>query len=132
MSHEVPRRLFLKSVAALGSAFVVGLWYQMVGNKARNTSPKKVTLPISAMGGVFFHEHFIMVQSDENLHVISSKCTHMGCRINQLSGDRLLCPCHGSSFDLNGNVLSGPALKALPQLPFEIDASKTTITVTLS
>jgi len=132
MSHEVPRRLFLKSVAALGSAFVLGLWYQMVGNKARNASPKKISIPIPTTGGVFFHEQFIVIQSDENLRIISSKCTHMGCQIDQVSGDRLLCPCHGSSFDLQGNVITGPALQALPQLPFEIDDSKTSITVILS
>ncbi len=38
----------------------------------------------------------------------SAVCTHLGCTVN-LAGKGFHCPCHGSVFDQNGNVLSGPA-----------------------
>lgn len=48
------------------------------------------------------------------LHVVSAVCTHMGC-INhwnevEQSWD---CPCHGSRFSIDGEVLEGPAYAPL-------------------
>ncbi|MCE7002719.1 FAD-dependent oxidoreductase [Kibdelosporangium philippinense] len=53
---------------------------------------------------------------DGSEHAVSLRCTHLGCllRFNaaETSWD---CPCHGSRFDVDGNVLEGPATKPLPQ-----------------
>ncbi len=35
-------------------------------------------------------------------------CTHLGCTLTE-SSSGFDCPCHGSQFDENGNVLAGPA-----------------------
>lgn len=35
-------------------------------------------------------------------------CTHKGCHLNK-TGPVLVCPCHGSEFTRQGQVLSGPA-----------------------
>ena len=55
----------------------------------------------------------------------SKICTHVGCPIslNEQQSHHLLCPCHQSTFDLadNGRVIFGPAARALPQLPLEVD-----------
>lgn len=49
------------------------------------------------------------------LHEVSARCTHLGCLVRfnaaETSWD---CPCHGSRFDVDGEVLEGPAVKALP------------------
>jgi 3-phenylpropionate/trans-cinnamate dioxygenase ferredoxin reductase component len=48
------------------------------------------------------------------VHSVSAVCTHMGCLVEWNSGDRVWgCPCHGSRFDPDGNVLHGPAKKPL-------------------
>ena len=40
--------------------------------------------------------------------VLSTRCTHRGCEVEP-GADRLICPCHGSEYDLHGAVLEGPA-----------------------
>ncbi len=39
-------------------------------------------------------------------------CTHKSCEVSPY-GKVLSCPCHGSEFDQSGEVLQGPAEKAL-------------------
>lgn len=52
---------------------------------------------------------------DGRLHLVSAVCTHEGCLVRfnraQTSWD---CPCHGSRFSVDGEVLSGPAVDDLP------------------
>ena len=44
--------------------------------------------------------------------VISPICTHQGCTVD-IQGPRLVCPCHGSTYDREGRVLRGPAERSL-------------------
>jgi Rieske Fe-S protein len=49
-----------------------------------------------------------------HLHVLSAKCTHMGCIVHWNSAERSWdCPCHGTRFSTEGKVLEGPALTGL-------------------
>jgi cytochrome b6-f complex iron-sulfur subunit len=43
---------------------------------------------------------------------VSPICTHRGCTVD-VQGARLVCPCHGSTYDRLGTVLKGPAERAL-------------------
>ncbi len=58
----------------------------------------------------------------------SMYCTHAGC-LTSLNSQQFSCPCHGSSFDDSGAVITGPATKALPQLPTSYDAGTDTLTI---
>jgi Rieske Fe-S protein len=42
-----------------------------------------------------------------------ARCTHAGCALTKVVEDAALCPCHGSSFGLDGQVVRGPALEGL-------------------
>ncbi len=44
----------------------------------------------------------------------SRKCTHLGCTVPWLDKEkRFACPCHGSVFDISGEVINPPAPRAL-------------------
>lgn len=43
----------------------------------------------------------------------SAVCPHAGCAVAKVDGAQVICPCHGSTFGLDGEVLSGPAREAL-------------------
>lgn len=68
-------------------------------------------------GKVLAHEgHRLAVYRDETegLKVCSAVCTHMGCLVRWNNDERSWdCPCHGSRFGTDGEVLEGPALHAL-------------------
>ena len=61
----------------------------------------------------------------DGLVCYSKICTHAGCPVGLFlaSVHQLRCPCHQSTFDvLNGaEPIYGPAPRALPQLPIEVD-----------
>ena len=49
-----------------------------------------------------------------HLHAVSAVCTHMGCILGWNETDRSWdCPCHGSRFGLDGDVIHGPAVEPL-------------------
>lgn len=48
------------------------------------------------------------------IHLVNTTCTHMGCELNWNNGEKSWdCPCHGSRFDVDGDVLEGPAVSPL-------------------
>jgi ubiquinol-cytochrome c reductase iron-sulfur subunit len=56
----------------------------------------------------------------------SKICTHAGCPVGLFDQDlnQLICPCHQSAFQVlrAAEPISGPATRALPQLPLDVDA----------
>jgi Rieske Fe-S protein len=52
------------------------------------------------------------------LRAVSGICTHQGCRLSLTAHPaRLLCPCHGATFALDGVVLTHRFPVSLPALP---------------
>jgi len=61
----------------------------------------------------FLEEHNLFVYRDhEGIRAVSSICTHLGCTV-EATTEGFECPCHGSHYDLKGEVVSGPAPRKL-------------------
>ena len=68
--------------------------------------------------------------SQTEVIAVSRVCTHEGCTIElpRSSGATFDCPCHGSRFRINGQVVNGPASRPLFQFPARIDGTQVVIT----
>ena len=48
------------------------------------------------------------------LHIVDTTCTHLGCELKWNSAERSWdCPCHGSRFTFEGDIIEGPAVTRL-------------------
>ncbi|MEO6601560.1 MAG: Rieske (2Fe-2S) protein [Polyangiaceae bacterium] len=65
----------------------------------------------------------VLGRDKDGLYAMTITCTHQGCDVSPTSGNSLYCPCHGSTFDSNGNVKGGPAPSPLAHFAVSIDAS---------
>ncbi len=55
------------------------------------------------------------------LHSLSPTCTHMGCIVNWNNAEESWdCPCHGSRFSADGEVIHGPAQSNLEKKPVDV------------
>ena len=60
--------------------------------------------------------HVIAVYKDEdhNVHAVNSACTHIKCTVGWNNTEKTWdCPCHGSRFSIDGEMLTAPARKDL-------------------
>jgi nitrite reductase/ring-hydroxylating ferredoxin subunit len=58
------------------------------------------------------------------LHAFADTCTHAGCSLasGELAGAVVICPCHGSKFDVaTGQVLRGPAQKPVQSYAVRVE-----------
>lgn len=51
------------------------------------------------------------------LHVFSASCPHLGCVVQWNADEKTFdCPCHGSRFTVEGEVINGPAISGLKRI----------------
>ncbi|HEX2535176.1 MAG TPA: FAD-dependent oxidoreductase, partial [Chitinophagaceae bacterium] len=65
---------------------------------------------------VKYEGHSVAVYKDENgnLHAVNPVCTHAKCVVGWNRAEQSWdCPCHGARYSYDGEVLTGPARKAL-------------------
>ena len=54
------------------------------------------------------------------LEVFASRCPHLGCSFAFDQSSKIFkCPCHGSQFNLRGDVIHGPATASLAKLDWK-------------
>jgi cytochrome b6-f complex iron-sulfur subunit len=65
---------------------------------------------------------YLVRRADGGFLAISRKCTHLGCTVPWVEEEKkFICPCHASSFDVNGVVVNAPAPRALDLFPVSIE-----------
>ena len=120
-SNEVTRRAFLTGAwmafagfLASGAAATARFMFPNVlyEPSQRFKMGKAKDLPL---GVTINKEQRVWVVREENgIYAIWSRCTHLGCTPNWFAAEsRFRCPCHGSNFNLQGDVIAGPAPKPL-------------------
>ncbi|WP_217909629.1 ubiquinol-cytochrome c reductase iron-sulfur subunit [Desulfosediminicola flagellatus] len=67
-------------------------------------------------------QFYLACLQDGSFLALSRTCTHLGCSIPWDNGEqKFICPCHGSTFDIKGEVLTPPATRALDSYPLKIE-----------
>lgn len=60
------------------------------------------------------HKRGVFRDKKGNLHTVDTTCTHLGCEVQWNSAEQSWdCPCHGSRFTYDGEIIEGPAQKPL-------------------
>jgi nitrite reductase/ring-hydroxylating ferredoxin subunit len=68
----------------------------------------------------------VVILDDQGVYAMSTICTHAQCDMRtdgDITSNSITCTCHGSEFDVDGNVLKGPAVAKLRHFSVTIDAS---------
>jgi len=80
--------------------------------------------PNSMIGVTVNDQKILLANLNGNYYALSDKCMHRGCQLSKgkLEGEKVICPCHGSTYDLKtGNFLKGPTKKAQPKYELKIE-----------
>ncbi len=109
------------SLWAVGLAWVVAGFLkpprsrESLGQGVLKVGPESSFLP--GQGRLVRHGRepvFVVRTTAGELIGVSAVCTHLHCVLDfDPAQARLSCPCHEGSFDLSGNVLSGPPPRSL-------------------
>jgi Rieske Fe-S protein len=92
LQEGVPKRVELVSV-------VVDGWTRAVG----------------VIGAVW-----LLKKPDGTVSAMSTVCPHSGCSINQKSKTTYGCPCHDSTFQLDGTATDGPSPRPMDGLEVQV------------
>ncbi len=67
---------------------------------------------------------------DSSFIALSRTCTHLGCALSwDDKENKFICPCHGSTYDQNGVVLTPPAIRPLDFYPVRIENGRIRINI---
>jgi len=129
-------------VAAVGELIVVIITFLRRG-KSGKISGKAGDLieagnadsfPVNSVTANIQGRFYLCRMEDGGFLALSSRCTHLGCSVPWKENEkRFACPCHGSSFDMTGCVVTSPAPRPLDMYPVyiennvvKVDAGKST------
>ncbi|MCG8632192.1 MAG: Rieske (2Fe-2S) protein [Desulfobacterales bacterium] len=130
-----PRRSFLKfiwtSLGLVALAEVIFLYFSFLLPPGKNQKKQGTAMfPAGAVGNyrpgsvtAFTRGFFYLAcQEDGGFLAYSSRCTHLGCTLPWNENEKLfICPCHASSFDIRGLVVSAPAPRPLDRYRVKIE-----------
>lgn len=132
--RSLTRRAFMCALPAVPAGLAAGAAALAAGGCAgpRYLAPVLVggalVVPLAALepsGGVFV-EHprsnrpVYVARTGPGAYVaLHARCTHKGCQPAPVAR-RMVCPCHGSEFALDGSVLEGPAERPLTRFDVSV------------
>jgi nitrite reductase/ring-hydroxylating ferredoxin subunit/uncharacterized membrane protein len=66
----------------------------------------------------------LLVRKGERHYGLVDRCSHRGCPLHEgklTTDDTIVCPCHGSTFRLDGSIVKGPATAPQPTLQVRVE-----------
>jgi len=104
------------------------------------TSPKNqlLTVPVDKFTGDHtllvvrsssLENDILLVKKKDSYKALYLKCTHENFGLTPTS-KKIVCPAHGSQFDLEGNVIKEPALRPLKEFITELNQNNIIIHLT--
>lgn len=124
MSHQkrINRKTFFKWATVALAAPMAYVWHLSVSRdkfflQHRQSLEVEKNLP----DGVHFFDRVILVKENNTYTLMSSKCTHLGCKINKTENGQMVCPCHGSRYDKHGRPVKGPATRQLAVIQYQLE-----------
>jgi cytochrome b6-f complex iron-sulfur subunit len=76
----------------------------------------------------FLDGRFYVTMYQGGLRALYQKCPHLGCRIPFCeSSDQFECPCHGSTYNVIGEYLTGPAPRGMDRFPITISGDRVVV-----
>jgi cytochrome b6-f complex iron-sulfur subunit len=124
------RRHFLATLAAgVAGLLLAGRYLSpRFRKKAGTLTLAKVDIP--EHGALVYREtRLAVIREKGELYALDLVCTHLACTLS-VTPEGLTCPCHGSHFDRQGDVLQGPADRRLKR--YDVHEGKDSIIVSLS
>lgn len=98
-----------------------GLW-RFLTPRGRRSSREALEVASADVPGegalVLPRERCAVVKRGGEILALDLVCPHLGCTV-KATAEGFACPCHGSRFKSNGEVVSGPAPRALKRLAVE-------------
>ena len=68
---------------------------------------------------------WVVKLSDSEVVAYSPGCTHLGCAYHwEPTKNEFICPCHTTSFSIEGKVLGGPAPRPLDRYPVKTQGDR--------
>ncbi|HYO82084.1 MAG TPA: ubiquinol-cytochrome c reductase iron-sulfur subunit [Bryobacteraceae bacterium] len=68
---------------------------------------------------------WVLKKSEKEVIAFAPQCTHLGCAYHWVEQTKeFLCPCHTSTFSPDGQVLTGPAPRALDRYDIRVKGGR--------
>lgn len=140
MSKPHAPALSRRAVVVGGAAALGGAGLLAAG--CSSAPPAETTAPAAAAGtvigpasevpvgsaAIFADQGVVVTQATAGSYAaFSTACPHAGCSVATVEGTNIVCPCHGSTFSLDGSVTRGPAQTGLE--PREVTVAGDEITL---
>ena len=132
MTDKINRKRFFKILLYLTSIPVLFLLNRMWKDQKRyGSGNQKLKISSDIPQGLSISGPVIINKVTDDIKIYSSKCTHLGCRITKIENNEIVCPCHGSRYNSDGEPVKGPSIKPLETLKFNIDKESNEIIINL-